>query len=109
MTDTLTALLHHLRPQSTDEEKWVGLYLIPKTLKPTDTLALNRVFDHLPWSFIRRLLIQKESKGETDKLYPIAILVLSCFCQSEELDVVDNEQWLQSVPLSLSYYNRYLF
>lgn len=50
-----------LLSSSRDEDKFVGLMLLPKILDPADTVAVERAFDAVPWKFIHRLLISSTS------------------------------------------------
>ena len=47
-----------LSPESSPEQKFVGLYLIPKILSLEDEPGLRQLKKHLPWAFLGQLLEQ---------------------------------------------------
>jgi hypothetical protein len=56
--DQQSAVYALLSPESSPEQKFVGLYLIPKVLSLEDEPGLRELKKHLPWSFLGQLLKQ---------------------------------------------------
>jgi hypothetical protein len=54
----LNALFELFRPTSSDEEKWVGLYLVPRLVSPENEQVIRTLIPRIPWSFLSRLLSQ---------------------------------------------------
>ncbi len=62
-----------LSSDSSPEQKFVGLYLIPKVLSLEDGAGLRQLMEHLPWTFLGQLL-----KQGTDRLFHIDFKIRFC-------------------------------
>ena len=117
----MESILKLLDPSSSDEEKWVGLYLIPKTISPNDLNDIQTIFDHLPWHFLQKLLNRRmrfpthhvlleftsDQQESQEPLYAIGIHIWAAFAQFENLLMSD--KMLNLVPLLAGYLSLYIY
>ncbi|KAL5035781.1 hypothetical protein RTP6_003429 [Batrachochytrium dendrobatidis] len=76
------------KPHASNEEWFAGLTILPRLLDPLDETAMDLAYDHLPWKFLRKLLIPSvsdnakvsESELPTKLLQTIALHIWSGFC-----------------------------
>lgn len=115
-----------LSPGSSAEQKFVGLYLIPKILSLEDQAGVLELTDRLPWRFLGQLLKQGtySSRGNSQRLmnesrldatmeqsssigpiqepmHTVALHVLEALSQSEIC--FKNPQFLDLIPLVKPY------
>ncbi|KAI8848535.1 Neurochondrin-domain-containing protein [Chytridium lagenaria] len=88
----LDACLKLLSPSSSDENKFVALFLLPRLLPdPNDHDKIQYAFDRMNFKFLKRLLLTAEKPDANASsipaitLHSIAVNVLSGFCRIEAL------------------------
>ncbi|KAJ3051553.1 hypothetical protein HK097_007433 [Rhizophlyctis rosea] len=90
-TKTKDAQLTHcfelLSSAARDEDKFVGLMLLARVLDPNDLASVQRAFEAIPWKFISRLLITRETSTELpiETLHAIAVNIMNAFSIFDEL------------------------
>ncbi|CAI2182301.1 11600_t:CDS:2 [Funneliformis geosporum] len=79
--------LNLLRSESSDDAKFVALMLLPRLLQQ-DQENVRLVFDSMDFKFLERLMRTSNSSDNDlpdNILKTIAIHIISCFCEVEEL------------------------
>ncbi|RKO92423.1 Neurochondrin-domain-containing protein [Blyttiomyces helicus] len=81
--------LELLERPSRDEEKFVALLILPRLLDPNDPAAVQRAFESMPWSFLRRLLGTDQGSADlpAETLHAIAANIIASFCAYESLAI----------------------
>jgi len=80
-------ILELLKPESTDEQKFVALLLLPRILDPNDKKVVMNVFHSMDFTFLTRLLVTTSENEHIppETLRAIAIHIIECFAEYEEL------------------------
>ncbi|KAJ3035102.1 hypothetical protein HDV00_004324 [Rhizophlyctis rosea] len=70
-----------------DEDKFVGLMLLARVLDPNDQEAVRRAFDSIPWKFISRLLVTRDTSAElpVQILHSVAVNIINAFSSFDVL------------------------
>ncbi|KAI8825736.1 Neurochondrin-domain-containing protein [Fimicolochytrium jonesii] len=94
----LSKCLDLLSPGRKDEEKFVGLLMIPKLVNPeTDKDAFRMCFEHMDWNFVDRLLTSEgteEMPGDT--LKGLALNIIQVF--GSEADFRNRPELTSRIP-----------
>ncbi|XP_055618324.1 neurochondrin homolog [Toxorhynchites rutilus septentrionalis] len=89
-----------LKGAKNDSEKFAALFMVTKLIKGKDCNAAGKklLFDSIGFDFVRRLLTSKDGP-DASAYQSVALSILSCFCEDEEL--ATHKDMLDSIPVFL--------
>lgn len=89
-----------LKNAQSDTEKFAALFMVTKLIKGKDCNAAGKrlLFDSIGLDFVRRLLTSKDVP-DASAYQSVALSILSCFCEDEQL--ATHKDMLDSIPVFL--------
>jgi len=86
MSAALEQTLALLAEETRDEDKFAGLLLIAKTVRPDDADAVRKVFGAMSFRFLRRLLLTDHTEGGDERvLQEVSVSIVASFCDDESM------------------------
>jgi hypothetical protein len=96
----MTAQLQHIQTllnSKKEQDTFVGLYLITKSIKPDNQEQVSQIFEFIPWTFLKRCLLNPSP--EQSELKEIALYIWTSFAEYTHL--IQNQNMIDLVPLLL--------
>lgn len=89
-----------LKNAKSDTEKFAALFMVTKLVKGKDCNEAGKklLFDSIGFDFLRRLLTSKDVP-DASAYQSVALSILSCFCEDEQL--ATHKDMLDSIPVFL--------
>ncbi|XP_055613548.1 neurochondrin homolog [Uranotaenia lowii] len=90
-----------LKNAKSDTEKFAALFMVTKLIKGKDCNEAGKrlLFDSIGFDFVRRLLIGGKDVPDASAYQSVALSILSCFCENE--DLATHPDMLGSIPVFL--------
>ncbi|XP_026476614.1 neurochondrin homolog [Ctenocephalides felis] len=92
-----------LQSAKTDTEKFAALFMVTKLVKGKDctTVAKKALFEAIGFKFLKKLLLSADVPEDCPPLVykSVALSILTCFCQDEEL--ATHKEMLENIPVFL--------
>lgn len=92
-----------LKSTKSDTEKFAALFMVTKLVKGKDctTAAKKLLFESIGFEFLKKLLISKDLPSDCPPLVykSVALSILTCFCQEEEL--ATHKDMIEAIPTLL--------
>ncbi|EDS31631.1 conserved hypothetical protein [Culex quinquefasciatus] len=90
-----------LKGAKSDTEKFAALFMVTKLIKGADCNEAGRklLFEAIGFDFVRRLLTSGKEVPDATAYQSVALSILSCFCEDEQL--ATHPDMLASIPVFL--------